>query len=89
MPSRRHRDPRKPTSAPLSDKEMARLYSALAIETLAEIALAGDKDSARVAAANALLARAYGAPKRAAKSSDNEDDAEESVSDSWDKLLSN
>jgi hypothetical protein len=40
--------------------DLAREHTTLAIETLAKICKSADKDSARVAAANALLDRAWG-----------------------------
>ncbi len=46
-------------------RELARKYTELAINTLAEIAKSGDKDAARVAASEALLNRAWGRPEQA------------------------
>jgi hypothetical protein len=43
-------------------RDLARLYMPLAIKTLADIAQNGRQDAARVAAATALLDRAYGRP---------------------------
>src|SRR5215216_3157486 len=43
-------------------QELARQYGPAALETLAEIATTGKSESARVAAANALLDRGYGRP---------------------------
>lgn len=43
-------------------RELAREHTDLAIRTLAEICESADKDSARVAAATALLDRGYGKP---------------------------
>lgn len=66
------RKPDKPTSArfdvpvatikaSVSDvTELAKTHTQLAVQVLAEIAANGDKDAARVAAANALLDRAHG-----------------------------
>jgi len=46
-------------------RELARKYTKEAISTLAQICMSGDKDSARVAAAIALLDRGYGkAPQK-------------------------
>lgn len=64
------RKPDKPTSArfdvpkvkaSVADvTELAKTHTQLAVQVLAEIAANGDKDAARVAAANALLDRAHG-----------------------------
>jgi hypothetical protein len=43
-------------------RELARQHTALALRTLSEIADHGENESARVAAANALLDRGYGKP---------------------------
>jgi len=45
--------------------ELAREYTDVALSTLAEIASNGESESARVAAATALLDRAYGRPRQA------------------------
>lgn len=45
--------------------EMAQEYAEEAISTLAQIATMGESESARVAAANAILDRAYGKPSQA------------------------
>jgi predicted thioesterase len=42
--------------------DLARVHSTTALKVLADIALKGDSESARVAAANALLDRGYGKP---------------------------
>lgn len=47
----------------LADK--AKVHADAAIATLAEICKTGSTESARVAAANAILDRAYGKPKQA------------------------
>ena len=44
--------------------ELARDYTDLALSTLAEIASNGESESARVAAATALLDRGYGRPRQ-------------------------
>jgi hypothetical protein len=44
---------------------IARRYTETAISTLAEIAMSGRSELARVSAANALLDRAYGRPQQA------------------------
>ncbi len=41
-------------------QELARKHTKLAIETLAEIARTSDKETVRIAAANALLERGWG-----------------------------
>jgi len=46
-------------------RELARKYTEIAIQALAEIVQSADKDSARVAAAEALLNRAWGRPEQA------------------------
>lgn len=43
-------------------QEAARAHTALAIQTLVEICLNGEREAARVAAANALLDRGHGKP---------------------------
>jgi Family of unknown function (DUF5681) len=43
-------------------RELARQHTAAALATLAEICQSGENESARVAAANALLDRAWGKP---------------------------
>ncbi len=45
--------------------ELARKHGVTAIETLAQIALTGESESARIAASNALLDRGYGKPPQA------------------------
>jgi len=45
-------------------RELARQYTDVAIEALRSIALSGKNESARVAAAQALLDRGYGKPKQ-------------------------
>ena len=42
--------------------ELAKTHCELALQVLADVALKGKTDSARVSAANALLDRAYGRP---------------------------
>lgn len=58
------RPPSAPTEVlpPVSDDpaELARQYSRVAVETLAEIAQYGKTESSRVAAATTLLERGYG-----------------------------
>lgn len=49
--------------ATLSD--LARLHTSVALTALVDIAKKGESESARVAAANALLDRAYGKPTQA------------------------
>lgn len=46
-------------------RELARQYTEIAIKALAEIVQSADRDSARVAAAEALLNRAWGRPEQA------------------------
>ena len=46
-------------------KALALDYAPQALETLAQIALGGESEAARVSAANSLLDRAYGKPKQA------------------------
>lgn len=50
------------SKAKLDLREAALPYAKLALETLARVCKRGDTDSARVAAANALLDRGYGRP---------------------------
>lgn len=45
--------------------ELAKKYAPQAIEALAQIMIAGESESARVAAANAILDRGYGKPTQA------------------------
>ena len=51
-----------PNKATATLKELAREYTPQALATLAEIMVAGESESARVQAANALLDRGYGKP---------------------------
>ena len=44
--------------------EMARAHTDAALETLAQIAVSGESEAARVSAANALLDRGYGKPSQ-------------------------
>ena len=53
-----------PNKATLSLKELARDYTEQALETLAQIMVAGESETARVSAANALLDRGYGKPSQ-------------------------
>lgn len=46
-------------------KQAAQAYTSDALEVLAQIMKAGESESARVAAANAILDRGYGKPKQA------------------------
>jgi len=46
-------------------RELARQHTKAAVETLVEIMQTGDKDAARVAAAEALLNRGWGRPEQA------------------------
>jgi len=52
-----------PNKATACIRDAAREYTAKALLTLAEV-MAGDNPTARVAAANSLLDRAYGRPKQ-------------------------
>lgn len=72
-------------ATPKTIKELAGAYTELAIETLAEISLAGDKDAARVAAANSLIKIAQGPTAGAGK--DEPDVPGKPAPDSWDALL--
>lgn len=50
-----------PSTATVEDVEaLARSYTSAAIEALADIAVNGDKEAARVAAANSILERGHG-----------------------------
>ena len=49
--------------------ELARKHTAAALNVLVEVAKKSDSDSARVAAANAILDRGYGRPSQAVKHS--------------------
>ncbi len=51
-----------PNKATKSLKELARVYTADALTTLAKIMMTSESDTARVSAANALLDRGYGKP---------------------------
>lgn len=51
-----------PNKATASLKEVARKYTEQALETLFQIAIAGESEAARVSAANAILDRGYGKP---------------------------
>lgn len=51
-----------PNKATASLKEVAREYTEDALRTLAQIMVEGESESARVAAANAILDRGYGKP---------------------------
>lgn len=53
-----------PNNASKTLKELAREYTPQALETLAQIMTAGDSESARVSAANAILDRGYGKPSQ-------------------------
>lgn len=46
-------------------QDLARKHSVAAIESLAQIAAAGESEQARVAASNAILDRAFGKPPQA------------------------
>lgn len=72
-------------ATPKTVQGLAKTFSVLAIETLAEIALAGDKDTARVAAANALIKIAQGPAGEADKA--DAERAETAPVDGWDTLL--
>ncbi|MFC7399577.1 hypothetical protein ACFQU1_20400 [Chelatococcus sp. GCM10030263] len=62
---------REPRQLPAQDatvadvEALARTFTAVAVRALAEIALNGEKEAARVAAANALLDRGHGKPASA------------------------
>jgi hypothetical protein len=45
--------------------EMARTHTELALKVLADVALKGESEAARVSAANAILDRGYGRPSQA------------------------
>lgn len=49
--------------------ELARKHSAVAMKALADIAAKGESESARVAASNSILDRAYGKPVQAVQHS--------------------
>ena len=51
-----------PNKATAEIKDLARSYTTQALETLAQVMLAGESEAARVSAANALLDRGYGKP---------------------------
>jgi hypothetical protein len=53
-----------PNKASVSLKELAREYTPQALETLAQIMVAGESEAARVSAANAILDRGYGKPSQ-------------------------
>lgn len=55
------------TKLKLDLRDAALPYAQLALKTLAEVCRRGDTDSARVAAANALLDRGYGKPVQSHK----------------------
>jgi hypothetical protein len=67
----------------LSAQDRARVYLDLAIETLAGVASAGASESARVAAARAIVEIAGGKPKGAQPATDDRPDDP----DSWGDLL--
>lgn len=54
------RPPRRPRPPKTDLRDLARRYTRLAVDTLAEVARTSDKEAARVAAANALLERGWG-----------------------------
>ncbi len=56
-------------------QELARKHTKLAIETLAEIARTSDKETVRIAAANALLERGWGKAMATAATKTEADDA--------------
>jgi len=51
-----------PNKANRTLREAAREYTEQALQTLVQIALAGESEAARVSAANAILDRGYGKP---------------------------
>jgi len=51
-----------PNKSTATLRERAREYTDQALQVLADIALAGESEAARVSAANALLDRGYGKP---------------------------
>lgn len=51
--------------------ELAQKHTATALQVLVDVAKKGESESARVAAANALLDRAYGKPRQAVEHSGN------------------
>lgn len=51
-----------PNKATASIRDAAREYSVQALQTLVDVALRGESEAARVAAANAILDRGYGKP---------------------------
>jgi Family of unknown function (DUF5681) len=55
---------RKKTETLLQIEALARQYAPQAMEALAKIAMSGKTDSARVAAATAILDRAFGRPSQ-------------------------
>lgn len=75
-------------------EELARTYTVDAIMALAEIAVNGQREQARVAAANALLDRGHGKPKPAGvarkepdESAQSAQPAAEQPKDAWGGLL--
>lgn len=44
--------------------ELAKLYTDIAFSTLVDVAINGSSDTSRIAAANAILDRGYGKPRR-------------------------
>ena len=54
-----------PNKATADVREVAQQYTGQAIQTLVQIATAGESEAARVAAANAILDRAHGKPAQA------------------------
>lgn len=60
-----------PNKATASLRDVARQYTEQAIETLVQIALAGESEAARVAAANSILDRGYGKPSQVLSGDEN------------------
>ena len=56
----KERPARRPSRPKTDLRDLARRYTRLAVDTLAEVARTSDKEAARVAAANALLERGWG-----------------------------
>jgi hypothetical protein len=68
-------------------EELARAHTATALGALVSIAEGGESESARVAAANALLDRAYGKPRQAEAGSTPPADVPEPANDSTNPAL--
>ena len=67
-----------PEGRPKADyriKELAKEHTAIALQTLADICANGESESARVAAAEALLNRGWGKPSQTIIGSDDPSDA--------------